>query len=898
MISVGALGPIMEKHHSCLNTRAIIEYFQENLPSQVDRLFQNLGPEIDGLANPREFLSEINNWVSSDVVIRMFENAKRISNQNDIIFKIGFDSAARKKLGYVQRIIMFAHKNPRRTLRRVQAINDKFNKNKRIELVETKRDSAVIRLHWFPNIPSNSDFCLFNKGIYSGIPTIWNLPPAIVEERKCYFRGDQYCEYHFKWQRRFSLKESLLKFLVPWRALNYTIEELERDKDLLRRKFDEVHRLNIELKQKIDQLVCLQETSTAALSVLNLEELLQVTLRLLRNVAKLDRAGILLLDEEQKVLDLRYAVGVAPELFEQLRNYQIPVAKVDNVIARVAMTGIPVVIEDVSRAKLNLNNPFIQYLQPTAFILVPLTVRGKVIGVMLADRTQQDTVITAADKEFVVNFANQIAIALDNAILYRKLELSERQYRELVENAHEGIWILDEKGIIKFVNRRMREITGYDKLVGKNIHDLVDWYNMKLLGNVLAQNRKGQVAQEELEITCKNKGFATVIMSSVPLIDQGDFTGAFAMFSDITALRETEKRFQKIFEEAAVGMALIDMQGCLMESNPALQAMLGYSKEELFQKLFLKLSYPDDIEAGEKLFKEMQEGKRDTYSLEKRYIRKDGRLLWSQVTVSLVRAAGGEPHFAISMLEDITERKAAEAEIRTYQEQLQSLTSELSLTEERERRRLATDLHDHIGQALAIAKIKLGVLQKKTTSKTMALPLQEIRELLEQMIQDTRSLTFELSLPILYELGLEAAVEWLAKQFRAQHGIQVDFKRSNRPIPMDDEIRVLLFKAVRELLFNVVKHAQAKHASILVSRNGDYMQIQVKDDGVGLDRCKIAPHGKSVSKSFGLFSIRERLRYLGGRLELESSPGQGTLATLVVPLQHAKQTDLGEKRDD
>ena len=434
----------MEKHHSCLNTRTIIEFFQEKKPGEVHRLFTGLGPEIEGLANPQEFLMEVNNWVSSDVVTRMFENAKAITQDEAIAFKIGFESAARKKLGYVQRIIMFAYKNPRRTLKKVQAINDKFNKNKKIELVETSSDSAVIRLHWFKEIPSTADYCAFNKGIYTGIPTIWNLPPATLEETKCYFKGDDYCEYHFIWQRNFSLKEGLLRLLVPWRALNYTIEELERDKELLKKKFDEIHRLNIQLKEKIDQLICMQETSTAALSVLNLEKLLQVTLRLLINSAKLDRAGILLLDEKGEVLELTYAEGIAPELFAQVRNYQIPITKVDNVIARVAMTGIPVVIQNVARSKLNMNNRLIQFFKPKAFILVPLTVRAKVIGVLMADRVHEDAMITDGDREFIVSFANQIAIALENAVLYRKLEVSERKYRELVENAHEGIWIIDE----------------------------------------------------------------------------------------------------------------------------------------------------------------------------------------------------------------------------------------------------------------------------------------------------------------------------------------------------------------------------------------------------------------------------------------------------------------------
>jgi PAS domain S-box-containing protein len=888
-------GTAMEKHHSCLNTRAIIEYFQENMPDEVHRLFPGLGPEIEGLANPQEFLMEINNWVSSDVVTKMFENAKTITQDTEVAFKIGFESAARKKLGYVQRIIMFAYKNPRRTLKRVQAINDKFNKNKRIELVETRGNGAVIRLHWFKEIPGTIDYCLFNKGIYSGIPTIWNLPPATLQETKCYYQGDEYCEYHFQWQKKYSIRESLLRLLVPWRALNYTIEELERDKELLKKKFDEIHQLNIQLKEKINQLICLQETSTAALSVLQPDKLLQVTLRLLINSAKLDRAGILLLDEKGEFLDLTWAEGIAPELFDQIRNYQIPITKVDNVIARVAMTGIPVVIQDVARSKLNAKNPLIRFFKPKAFILVPLTVRGKVIGVLMADRVHEEATITDDDREFIVSFANQIAIALENAILYRKIAASERKYRELVENAHEGIWIIDAQGFINFANRRMREITGQEALETKSIYDLVDQDNQKLLEDVMGQNRENRVAQQELDITSQNRGLASVIMSSVPRFEDGHFAGAFAMFSDITALRETEKRFRKIFEEAAHGMSLVDMEGRILDVNPALLKMLGFNKNEVVGKSFKVLLLPEDAANNGRMFKELIEGHRDSYSRETRYRHKDNRAVWGQVTVSLLRAAGGAPQYAIAMIADITDRKKAEEDIRTYQEQLQSLASELSLTEERERHRLATDLHDHIGQALAVSKIKLGVLQKSATSQDQAKPLGEVRDLIEQMIQDTRSLTFELSLPILYELGFEAAVEWFAKHIRSQHGINVDVQTEMQPIPMDDEIKVLLFRSVRELMINIVKHAQARNARVTIRREDDGINIAVEDDGVGIK--DVPPDSRLKSNSgFGLFSIRERLHYLGGRVHVESEHGRGTKITLMVPRQRSRKAQLGVVR--
>ena len=315
----------------------------------------------------------------------------------------------------------------------------------------------------------------------------------------------------------------------------------------------------------------------------------------------------------------------------------------------------------------------------------------------------------------------------------------------------------------------------------------------------------------------------------------------------------------------------------------------------MFKKSFKDLTHPDDIPESISLFQELARGNRESYTREKRYICKDGQIVWGQVTVSILRGPRREPQYAIIMTQDITKRKQAEAEIRANQEQLQSLASELSLTEERERRRLANDLHDHIGQALAVSKIKLGVLQKTVGVPELATPLGEVRELIEKMIQDTRSLTFELSLPVLYELGFEAAVEWFAKHVRAHHGMQVEVQREMKPIPMTDEIKVLLFRSVRELMMNIVKHAQAKHARVTIARRGDRVDIEVADDGVGIADFKgFAKSGGNGG--FGLFSIRERLHYLGGRVDMISKEGEGTRVNLTVPLKYAKKMPTGKAR--
>ena len=511
-----------------------------------------LGPEIAALADPREFLLEANNWVSSEVVIQMFHNARQITGREDIAFDIGFQSAARKKLGYVQRIIMFAYKNPRSTLKRAQAINDKFNKNKQIEIVSTSRDRAVIRLHWMAHIPGHLDFCRFNQGIYSGIPTIWNLPPAQVVETRCFFQGDEYCEYHLKWDKKSFLRETWLRLLVPWSLLRSTIKELEQDKELLKHKFNETHRLNLQLREKIDQLECLQQTSAAAMSLLFMEDMVQFCLGLLIKFTKLDQGAIFLLDDQEQTLSLQEAVGFDPALVAQVRDQRISLFDPGQLMARVALDGNPAVFVEETPGEPGQADPVLDTLQFAAGLAAPLMVRHQIIGVLLAG-VQPGAAITEADQEFVTSFANQMAIALQNSRLYGQVETSERHYRGLVENAHEGIWIMEINGAIKFANRRMEEITGETDLAGKNLADFWDSENYRKVEAILQQNEAGQVVQQELEIISQDRGPVAVIMSSVPLMENGRLLGTFAMFSDISEKKAMEKQIWQHQKMEAIG---------------------------------------------------------------------------------------------------------------------------------------------------------------------------------------------------------------------------------------------------------------------------------------------------------------------------------------------------------
>jgi signal transduction histidine kinase len=198
------------------------------------------------------------------------------------------------------------------------------------------------------------------------------------------------------------------------------------------------------------------------------------------------------------------------------------------------------------------------------------------------------------------------------------------------------------------------------------------------------------------------------------------------------------------------------------------------------------------------------------------------------------------------------------------------------------------DLHDNIGQILACAYIMLRDLQK-SASGDLGDSLEEIRSLMEQSIKYTRSLTFELSTPLLYEIGLEPAVEWLGQEFQKKHGIEFRLTDDGTDKPLRDETRILIFQSIRELLTNVVKHARARSVTVTLERKDGSIRASVEDDGTGFDVGQVYD-GSYMKCGFGLFSVRERLKNIGGSLDIESAPGSSTRITLTIPLEKKRET--------
>ncbi|MGZ8365573.1 MAG: PAS domain S-box protein [Nitrospira sp.] len=377
------------------------------------------------------------------------------------------------------------------------------------------------------------------------------------------------------------------------------------------------------------------------------------------------------------------------------------------------------------------------------------------------------------------------------------------------------------------------------------------------------------------------------------------------------ALRESEARFRNVFEHAATGIAIANLDGNFVQCNPAFCAMLGYTEDELRHVHFSKLVHAEDRGANvEKSLKLIAE-EFSHYEIENRYVHKNGELVWVRKFISLARDHKRRAKYVLVLVTDITQRLNAEqalraaqgrlqrwnqdleqavnvktAELTQSEERLRALTTELNLAEQRERKRLATELHDHLQQMLVLGKLKLGA-GKRLTVELPAVEkiMKETDDVFSDALTYTRTLVSELSPTVLHMHGLAAGLKWLGEHMkRHDQTVTVNVPDSEgRQLPEDQVL--LLFQSARELLINSSKHAGTGEATVSMEHRDGNLSITVSDNGAGFDPAAVGtPSSSGISSRFGLFSVQERMKALGGSFTVQSAPGQGTTATLTLPL--------------
>lgn len=528
-----------------------------------------------------------------------------------------------------------------------------------------------------------------------------------------------------------------------------------------------------------------------------------------------------------------------------------------------------------------------------------LAIRGKYLsvryehGIRSADVVRWILVVAGAGMTIVLMFFvwNR---TLKKQVRERTARLS--YHAMLLENISDAVVSIDLNLRIVSWNEAAHEIYGWEaeEAIGKPSIEVfqTEFANIKR-EELFATVRDTGKWQGEVKQSRKN-GRPIHIHATISRVldDKGKTIGFVGVHHDITEqkktqsrLMESETRFRATFEQASVGIAHVGLDGRFLRVNEKFCDIIGYSNEEAPALTFQGITHPEDLDIDLAHVDQLLKGKMGVYSMEKRYLRKQGEIVWVYLTVSLVRDNTGPPLFFVSVIKDISERKKLEQDISLYQVRLKALASQLTILEEKERKRIATELHDHIGQTLAFSRILVAKAKKYAPEQgELAAILEELSQSLLDTIRDTKDLVFDLSSPLLNELGLSAAIgQWLEKQVHQKHGLKTEFIDDGKTALMNNDLSAILFRNVRELITNTIKHARATTVIVSMGYHGGELKLSVSDDGIGFD-----PDGKIIPANahskFGLFSVKERIEDFGGSFKIVSSPGKGCQSIMIVPL--------------
>jgi PAS domain S-box-containing protein len=470
----------------------------------------------------------------------------------------------------------------------------------------------------------------------------------------------------------------------------------------------------------------------------------------------------------------------------------------------------------------------------------------------------------------------------------RELREGEARHRRLLELCPEAVAV-HSKGRIVYINAagaKMLGVTSPEKLVGKSVMDFVhpDYREItkKRIRGGLERRKKARPVEEKL---VRPDGKVIYVETTATRVTYRGESAILAVSRDITerkkmeeALENSAREWRTTFDAIGDIVFLADLEGRIVRCNRTMANFVGEQPKGIIGRICWKLIHGTQKRVEGCPMERMQKShRRETMVLSM------GERCFEVIVDPLLDEVGGLVG-GVHIVVDITGQKEAEKKIEAYEKRLRSLASELTLIEERERRNLASELHESISQLLALCRVKLGELEEVTELPDARLLVKEVEEHLEEIIWHTRSLTLRLGPPVLYEYGLEPALEWLVEHMQEQYGIDTKLKVDAETDPRDEELRIFLFRAVQELMTNIAKHTGTDKAKVSVLRVNDTVRVSVKNRGVGFDPT-ILEALSNKDKGFGLFSIGERIKYFGGKLSIQSKPGEGTQVILTVPLK-------------
>lgn len=494
------------------------------------------------------------------------------------------------------------------------------------------------------------------------------------------------------------------------------------------------------------------------------------------------------------------------------------------------------------------------------------------------------------------------------------LKESTEQLQMITDSVPGLIAYIDRDEHYRFVNATYESWYGVprDSILGQKIRDFVRPTTYAKAQPHIAKVLAGQSTTFEVE-TLRDDKPVTWLMKYTPRFGtDNQVLGFYTLTTDITerkqieiTLQEREQRFRATFEQTAVGIAHCDLAGTYIRVNHYLGELLGYQRAELLQKNFQAITHPEDQANSQAHFQQLLAGDCESYSIEQRYLRKDGTYLWGNVTMSLVRNLQTQaPDYCIGVIQDISDRKRYEQELeelnsslerrvanRTHQLQTSNaklLTSEAKLRQlsqqlmqliEQERTRISREIHDQLGQGLTAIKMELKVGQRRLDPSQTAVRerLESAESLLDETVQTVRRIAADLRPGLLDDFGLGVAVEWQMQQFQTRSGLACQCQVQFDEAQLRPEMATAAFRILQEALTNIIRHAQASQVRVGLQIVDNEFRMSVQDNGRGMSEAD------QERASLGLLGMRERAQQVGGTLEITSALGEGTTVLLRLP---------------
>ncbi len=439
-----------------------------------------------------------------------------------------------------------------------------------------------------------------------------------------------------------------------------------------------------------------------------------------------------------------------------------------------------------------------------------------------------------------------------------------------------------------------------EEALGQNVIDLILPDPLPdSLREILRRMQAGDMSAHSVnENRTKDSRLITCEWFNTPLLDaNGRFAGAISVAQDITQRQQAERRLRESEERFRELAANIDGYFWLNAPDdsemyyisPGYEKITGYSCESLYQRpaSWTEIIHPEDRERV--LAVVLKPIHTEGRELEYRIVRPDGSIRWIRDRVLSIRNDAGEIERVAGIGEDITERKQAEAKLQEYYERVKGLSRQLLTVQEEERRHLARELHDEIGQVLSAISVNLKVVKSKVAPDAWP-RLEESIGMVDRAVDQVRNLSLDLRPSMLDDFGLESALRWYVDRLAERTGLPVHFSAESSLLDMPGGVRNACFRVAQEALTNVVRHAQAKEVWVHFHGQDEEVRLEIRDNGIGFDvamALERALHGASL----GLLGMQERGELLGGRVQISSQPGQGATVRAWWPLTGFPKTD-------